>query len=182
MKQHTSITTALLILPLLIPSVTEAASIQYGNVTSVSVTTVEDDDGMSGAAKGALLGGMIGPRRRGLNRGVIAGAAVGAAADDGDYETHYTYSVDFVDSSGSVQVRTEQGDIREGDCVSIEQGKHVNIRRVSAVHCEHQTSTPPDHHTQAAKDCDQAKQELRMAETDEELENAVKKARVLCED
>ena len=34
----------------------------------------------------------------------------------------------------------------------------------------------------AAVDCDQAKQALMVAETDEDLEVAMKKARVLCED
>ena len=137
---------------------------------------------MSGAAKGALLGGIIGPRRPGVNRGVLAGAAIGAAADDGDMETVYTYTVDFVGNSGSAHIQTEQGDIRKGDCVSVEQGKHVNIRRVSAVHCEQQTSSPPSHHTQAAVDCDDAKQELMDADSQEELDRAIQKARVLCED
>ena len=182
MKQYIYISAALLILPLLIPTETIAASIQYGMVSSVSVTTMQDDDGMSGAAKGALVGGMIGPRRRGINRGVIAGAAIGAAADDGDTETVYLYTVDIIDSSSSIRIQTEQGDIRDGDCVSVEQGNHVNIRRVSAVHCEQQTSAPPAHHTQAAVDCDQAKEELKAAETDEELKAAIQKARVLCED
>lgn len=182
MKQYIYIPAALLLLPLLMPQETIAASIQYGEVTSVSVTTTEDDDGMSGAAKGALVGGMIGPRRRGINRGVIAGAAIGSAADDGDTETVYLYTVDYVDGSGSIQIQTEQGDIRDNDCVSIEQGQHANIRRVSSVHCEQQTSAPPAHHTQAAEDCDLAKQELMAAKTDEELDLAIQKVRILCED
>jgi hypothetical protein len=182
MKHYIYIPTALLLLPLLMLAETFAASIQYGIVTSVSVTTIEDDDGMSGAAKGALIGGMIGPRRRGINRGVIAGAAIGSAADDGDTETVYLYTVDYVDSSGSIQIHTEQGDIRDGDCVSIEQGQHANIRRVSTVHCEQQTATPPAHHAQAAEECDLAKQELMAAQTDEALNIAIQKVRVLCED
>lgn len=182
MKQCIYIPSALLLLPLLMPSETIAASIQYGQVTSVSVTTIEDDDGISGAAKGALIGGMIGPRHRGINRGVIAGAAIGSAADDGDTETLYLYTVDYVDSTGSIQIKTEQGDIRDGDCVSIEQGQHVNIRRVSTVHCEQQTATPPEHHAQAAKECDLAKQDMMAADTQEAQDIAIQKARVLCED
>lgn len=180
--RHKFLIAGLPLLLVLMPLAVDAAAIQYGEVTAVSMTTLEDDDGMSGAAKGALVGGMIGPRRPGLNRGVLAGAAIGAAADDGDTETVYSYTVDYIDGSGSVHVQTEQGDIREGDCVSVEQGKHVNIRRVSAVHCEQQTSTPPAHHAQAAVDCDQAKQELMDADSEEELDLAIQKARVLCED
>jgi hypothetical protein len=74
-----------------------------------------------------------------------------------------------------------QGDIRDGDCVSIEQGQHANIRRVSSVHCEQQTSTPPAHHAQAAEECDLAKQALIAADTDKALDIAIRKVRVLCE-
>ena len=132
--------------------------------------------------RGDLLGKAIGPRRRGINPGVIAGAAVGAAADDGDTETLYLYTVEYVDKSGSIQVNTEQGGFRDGDCVAIEQGQHTNIRGVSSVHCEQQTATPPAHHAQAAEECDLAKQELVAADTDEALNIAIQKVRVLCED
>jgi hypothetical protein len=50
------------------------------------------------------------------------------------------------------------------------------------VHCEQQTATPPAHHTRAAEECDLAKQELMAADTNEELDIAVQKVRILCED
>lgn len=180
--KRTDLLIGLLLGTALVPVAAFAASVQYGEVTAVSVSTYEDHDEVSGAVKGGLLGKAIGPRRPGVDRGVIAGAAIGAAADDPDIHTSYLYSVEFVDGSGALQIQTEQGNIRQGDCVSVEQGQHANIRPVSSVHCEQQTSEPPAHHTNAAKECDMAKQELMAADTGEEVDIAVQKVRVLCED
>ena len=182
MSRSIRIAAAFLASALLMPEGAGAATIRYGEVTSVSVTSTEDDDHVSGAVKGGLLGKAIGRRRPGVDRGVIAGAAMGAAADKADDKSLYLYTVQLVDGDGTIRIHTEQGDIRQGDCVSIEQGEHANIRRVSSVHCEHRTSAPPPHHAQAAKECDLAKQELMAASTDEEVDIAIKKVRVLCED
>jgi hypothetical protein len=84
---------------------------------------------------------------------------------------------------GHASVTTEQVDIREGDCVSVETGDHANIRRVSSCHCEVKSkSKPPAHHVSGASDCQSAKNELKKAQTDDAVELAVKKVRVLCED
>ena len=182
MRHNKYLLAALLLVPLMTSAPVMAASVQYGEVTAISVSTHEDHDEVSGAVKGGMLGKAIGPRRPGLNRGVLAGAVIGAAADDDDSYTSYLYTVAYVDGSGTLQIHTEQGDIRQGDCVSVEQGQHSNIRRVSTVHCEQQTSEPPEHHAQAARDCDLAKQELMAAETEEALDFAIQKARILCED
>ena len=180
--KRTNLLIALLIGFILIPATAMTATVQYGEVTAVSASTYEDHDEVSGAVKGGMLGRAIGPRRPGVNRGVIAGAAIGAAADEPDIHTSYLYTVDFVDGSGAIQIQTEQGNIRQGDCVSIERGQHANIRPVSSVHCEQQTAEPPAHHASAAKECDLAKQEMVAAESQEELDLAIQKARILCED
>ena len=86
-------------------------------------------------------------------------------------------------TGGQASITTEQTDIREGDCVSVEQGDHANIRRVSSYHCETNTeSKPPEHHAAAASNCQSAKDELTKAQTDDAVELTVKKVRVLCED
>lgn len=68
----------------------------------------------------------------------------------------------------------------------VEQGENANIRRVSSYHCEqgekNKKLEPTKNHTAMANYCQQAKSQLAKAETDEEIENAVKKVRVLCED
>ena len=81
-----------------------------------------------------------------------------------------------------IKVSIEQQDIRIGDCVAVESGQHTNIRRVGSVHCEAKTQPKPlSHHQQVANDCQTAKDELSKAQTNEEVDLAVKKVRVLCE-
>ncbi len=83
--------------------------------------------------------------------------------------------------AGTTIINTEQQDIRTGDCVSIEQGSYSNIRRISSVHCETKTQIP-QHHKSSSIDCEKAKHELTNAETDEAINMAAKKVRILCED
>ena len=159
----------------------QAVSINYGTVEAVS--TVEKDSKHAG---GAMAGGMIaaiasGPRRKGLKiaASAAAGAAIQGAATSG---TMQLYSVSLV-TGGTVQITTEQTDIREGDCVQVEQGDSANIRRTGSVHCESTASAdnPPDHHQRGADQCDAAKQELTDADTDDEVDRAVTKVRTLCD-
>ena len=130
---------------------------------------------------GGLIGGLVGPRRhRGLR--VVAGAGIGAAiqgsATGGVLQQ---YSVNLV-SGGQTIISTEQTEIRVGDCVAIEQGEHANIRRVSSYHCETKSTKTAEHRQAGADNCQQAKNELNQADTDEAITNAAKKVRVLCED
>ena len=160
---------------------TEAISIDYGTVESVS--TVEKESKHAG---GAMAGGMLaavaaGPKHKGLKiaASAAAGAAIQGAVTGG---TVQLYSVSLV-TGGTVQITTEQTDIREGDCVQIEQGENANIRRTGSAHCESSASAdnPPDHHQQGADQFDAAKQELMDAETDDEVDRAVTKVRTLCD-
>ena len=147
-------------------------SIQYGAVQNVATTTT-DSKHAGGALMGGLIGAAIGgPRHRGLRvvAGAAAGAAVQGAATGGD--RLYIYTVELNGGNGSVQVTTEQDDIREGDCVSVEQGEYANIRRVSTIHCQRQTASAPPHHESVAKECDTAKQELASAETQDAVDIA----------
>jgi hypothetical protein len=76
--------------------------------------------------------------------------------------------------------------IRVGDCVSVEQGRHANLRRVSAVMC----STPASHpaypamhnaNVQESAECNEAKQELLAANTEQATAIAYKKMQALCQ-
>ncbi len=160
----------------------QSVSINYGTVEAIS-TVDKDDKHAGGAVVGGLVGALVGgPRHRGLR--VLTGAAVGAAVQSSTTKgTLQLYSVTLV-SGGIVQMTTEQTDIRIGDCVQVEQGQYSNIRRTGTVHCEsggYVDSPPPAHHVQLSQECDAAKQELGTAETDEAVDLAIKKVRVLCE-
>jgi len=144
-------------------------------------STTVDSKHAGGALAGGLIGGLIGPRRhRGLR--VVAGAGIGSAiqgsATSGVLQQ---YSVTLV-SGGQSIISTEQTDIRTGDCVSVEQGEQANIRRVSSFHCETKNTETAEHHQSGADNCQQAKDELNQADTDNAITNAAKKVRVLCED
>lgn len=158
-----------------------AVQIDYGVVDSVGTTT-KDSKHAGGALAGGIIGGLIGPRRhRGLR--IVAGAGIGSAVQGSATSgTLQEYSVNL-NSGSQVIINTEQQDIRSGDCVSIEQGDHANIRRVSSYHCETKNQSEfPQHHQEAADNCQLAKNELTKAETDQAITNAAKKIRILCED
>jgi outer membrane lipoprotein SlyB len=165
----------------LFASSTQAVTINYGIVTSVG-TVQKDSKHAGGALAGGMIGALVGPRRhRGLRMvaGAAAGAAIQGAATSG---TLQQYTVDLV-GGGLAVVSTEQADIRLDDCVSVEQGQYANIRRVGAIHCDGSDfGSPPDHHVSVANYCDVAKAELTNAETDDQIEFAMRKVRLLCED
>ena len=161
-----------------------AVTINYGIVTSVQTVEKEARHGGGALAGGLLAATLAGPRHRGLKiaTSAAAGAAIQGAATSG---TSTQINVKLVEG-GQVTITTEQQDFREGDCVMVEQGEHANIRRASSYHCEQgdktKKSEPTKNHTTMANYCQQAKSELAKAETDEAIEKAVKKVRVLCED
>ena len=101
------------------------------------------------------------------------------------FEVRYG-TVDFDDNS-ITKVVTESGGIVQGDCVAVELGQTANIRRTSAVHCEHRAhealADPIVHakrQTEAAE-CHAAKQMALQATTEVATDIALKKVRVFCE-
>jgi outer membrane lipoprotein SlyB len=175
------VATVLLTLLSSIPATSFAVDIAYGTVKAVE-EVAEEDSVASGALVGGLLGAVVGGRDPGLNRGVVAGAAAGAAIDHAGQDTHFVYTVKLTANGERVNVKTEQDGIRMGDCVVLERGDHVNIRSVSSVHCEQPTQSPPEHHANMANQCNAAKQQLVDANTEDAINAAVQKVRVLCED
>ena len=159
-----------------------AIMMQYGTVTSVQLVK-KDAKHAGGALAGGMMGAMIaGPRHRGLKiaTSAAAGAAIQGAATSGQIPM---YTVALF-GGGTVQITSDQQDMRPGDCVVVEQGKHANIRRVGSVNCDpvNKPAKAPEHHSAAAESCQSAKNELVEAETDEAIDHAVLKVRTLCED
>ena len=155
-----------------------AITINYGTVTAVS-TIEEQSKHAGGAVAGGLLGAAFaGPRRHGLKiaTSAAAGAAIQGAATGG---TVQQYNITLV-TGGTELISTEQVDIRVDDCVAVEQGEHTNLRRVGSAYCDgtHE-GDPPKQQQDAAGNCDAAKDELAQADTDDEVDIAVEKVRVL---
>lgn len=75
-------------------------------------------------------------------------------------------------------IDTELDDIIVGDCFVVEKGRYANIRRVAKINC--QVKQQPEHHVQAAGNCQKAKDEQNKAKTDDEVDEAVIEVKTLC--
>ncbi len=161
-------------------------AVAYGTVENVQQVQMQ-----ANYAEGSLIGGALGLLAASHYSagsqalGAIAGAGLGALVAKETAGTANQYTIRLVDGS-TVQVVTDQKDIDAGDCVSVEQGDHTNIRRVSSAMC----STPPSHPAypamnasvqQISADCATAKQQLLHATTEQETNIAYKKMQALCD-
>ena len=160
--------------------------IHYGTVETIERVKIE-----SSAPQGAVMGGIVGGATSGHHhrgRHAVTGAVAGAlltAILEGDRKA-FKYTVELDD--GSLQkIITEQGGLVEGDCVTVEIGQTANIRRVPAVHCEHtdhEVMSEPIVHAKRQSDaaeCHAAKQIALQAQTEEEMDIALKKVNVFCD-
>lgn len=146
----------------------------------------------SSAAGGALVGGIIGynlntdkskskQRRRTAGGAVLGGAARRSA--EGDL-SGMEYTVKITDGS-VVKIVTDQTQIHQGDCVAVEQaGESANIRRVDNTMCEKESESAIKQIEQEikeeAQECLDAKQQMLNAETEEQMDIATRKIKMLC--
>lgn len=164
----------------------QVIAVQYGTIENV-----QQVDMKAAYGKDSLLGGALGllAASTGSTTTQIAGAALGAGlgalVGKETAGTGQRYTIRLVNGS-DVAVVTEQANMEVGDCVSVEQGEHTNLRRVSSVLC----STPASHPayasmhaaaTQWAGDCHKAKADVLNAKTQAETDIALRKMRALCE-
>ena len=89
----------------------------------------------------------------------------------------------------AIQIATEQTEIRVDDCVFVEEaGGTANIRRAPATACEPesqqvmQDAAIIEEMQEEASECAAAKQELVDADSDEAIDRAVRKVKLLCYD
>jgi len=167
----------------------QMASIRYGTV--VGMQTVDLRAG--NPAKGALVGGAFGAalskksasktKRR---QNAMIGAAIGGIAAASKKKTGRRYSVRTIDGT-VIQILTEQTGIRVDDCVIIEEaGGSANIRRTAMSACDVASQSlmnSPEIRAELqeeAAECTAAKDGLVNAETDEQMDLAVRKIQILC--
>ena len=157
-------------------------SVAYGTV--IGVERVQLD---SNARTGAVVGGLAGLAIRGggrTTRSMARGAALGGVGtrvmEGSNQATEYTVRLT---NGRDVRMITDDSSIRMGDCVSVEQGRSGNIRRVSSVHCQDpQAAEPSPDHVAEATACDQAMQALAEATDEAAIELNLRRVRILCED
>ncbi len=193
-----SASTAVALLALtLIPAVAEAQSrVQYGRVTNVVATTVNNSTHQN---VGTLVGGGIGIAS-GNSGGSRALRGVGGAAAGRGVGTltgraqAFEYTV-LVAGGATTRIVSDQAGKRVGDCVAVEQGQFNNIRLVPDARCNPppapRPAAPaparapapvavPPAEIKAASACDQAKTQVLSAETDEAFNLAERRMRLLC--
>jgi len=170
----------------------QSMSIQTGWVVGAEAVNLQ-----SQAGRGAAVGGMVGlaatSRNRGSSRrmrntmiGAATGAAIAGGAQGNLNGMQYTIEV----GAGSrIVVVTDQTEVRIGDCVNVEQAGSgtANVRRVSTYLCEAAANDAIDEDLQtqlgaAADLCLAAKERLLDAETEAEVEAAIARVHILCDD
>ncbi|MBT9494027.1 MAG: hypothetical protein IV107_17165 [Paucibacter sp.] len=177
--------------------------VQYGRITNVTATQVNSG---SSQTVGTLVGGGIGlasgSGQSGSNRALrtVGGAAAGRGIGGMAGRTQaFEYTV-LVGGTTTTRIVSDQAGKRVGDCVAIEQGQFSNIRLVEDARCNPppaRTAAPAPHPARApaqpvvpvtvtpaaiesASACDQAKEMLLSAETDEAFTLGERRMRLLC--
>ena len=186
---------ALLVLAYSGPSVAQRAGQSVTQQIGI-VIGAQAVDLQSAAGGGALVGGTLGAvttsSRAGSSRrarnaiiGGAAGAALASRAQGNRNGMQYTVEI----SPGTrITVVTDQREIRVGDCVIVEQGGTgmANVRRASPSLCEASAEDEIDEEiyeelNELADLCLRAKERLLDAETDEEIEAAIRRVNILCD-
>jgi len=167
----------------------QVVSVQYGVVTSGQRVHLQSSAVPAGAVVGGTLGLVSasgkggGKKARNSLIGAVAGGAIAGVARGEN--PGMLYDVRLAGNSGSIQIVTDQREIRIGDCVAVERARETgNIRRVSNAYCDpaHQeaVSAVVDASKQDAHECAEAKQALVDAETVDAANLAGVKVRLLC--
>lgn len=169
------------------------ASISVGTVVKVENIDLSSQN----APAGALVGGMLAYHTTGSKRssstkwgraaaGAVAGGAI-ARAREGDLSGKL-YTVDL-GSGRSIQVVSDQTEIKQGDCVIVEEAKdQANVRRADPTACEPESepvmasSDVQEELQEEASECLAAKEEMLAAETDEQFNLAQRKMDIFCND
>jgi outer membrane lipoprotein SlyB len=195
---RTSMAIALMALALAAQTAHAQTRVQYGRITAVTPTTVNDSTARNvGTVIGGGIGLATGSGQSGSNRalrtavGATAGRQVGGMATRSQA---FEYTV-LVGGTNTVRIVSDQAGKRVGDCVSIEQGQFANIRLVPDSRCAPPprpaaapapapaaapAPAPEAADVQAATACEQAKQQVLDAATDEAFTLAERRMRLLC--
>lgn len=166
----------------------QSVSIQYGKVAGAREVDLQS----SAVPAGVLVGGTLGlasasgkSSSKKARNAIIGAAATGAVAGAAQgRQTGVLYQVDL-GQSGSIQVVSDQREIRTGDCVAVERtGDTANIRRVSTAYCDKANESAvravAGEAAKDAEECAAAKQQLVEAKSPEDVDMASRKITLLC--
>jgi hypothetical protein len=168
----------------------QSVSIQYGTVVGSQPIDLTSGAVPGGAVVGGTLGLISGSGRSASRqaRNAVVGAAAGAAVAHGSQGSTKGTLYDInLQSQGTMQIVSDQREIRQGDCVAVEKaGQTANIRRVSAGYCDNANQAAvnavAENAADDAQECHDAKQQLVDAQTTQAADLAGKKVSLLCND
>jgi hypothetical protein len=159
-------------------------TIEYGHVTGIEVTTKE-----SAMARNMVIGSLVGWAVDGSSSGALSGAVAGFAITslvENDKRV-FAYTLNFPDGSAKT-IAVDRPDVSIGHCAALEQqGEHVNLRPVSAVHCEDDTFKNDsdehggEHRQTAAEKCSEARKTLAEGGKNLDVQAALRNMRAYCD-
>ena len=162
-------------------------AVRYGTVLETEDVKLKGTAAGKGAVFGGLVGMAAGHNQSGKNQrtSAAAGAALGAIIARAAEGSHKAEGYTIRMTSGEViKVIQDHGDIRVGDCVSVEQGRTTNVRHVASELCGgpqlHSDPAVAEHHANQADACQQAKDQFLAANDEESIAVAEKKVKILC--
>ena len=158
-------------------------TIHYGHVVGVEVTKE------SAMARNMLIGSLVGWAVKGNSSGAISGTVAGFAITslvENDKRV-FAYTVNFADGTQET-VAVDRPDLSIGHCAALERdGDHVNLRPVSAVHCEDESKMNDadepggEHRLTAAEKCSAARKTLTSGEPGADIRAALRNMRAYCD-
>ena len=174
----------------LIPTLADAQSrVQYGRITNVVPTTVNNSTAQNvGTLVGGGVGLATGSGQSSSNRALrtLGGAAAGRGVTTlATRSQAFEYTV-LIGGRTTTRIISDQAGKRIGDCVAVEQGQFSNIRLVADARCNPApapASAPAvaaSAEVEAATACEQAKMQVLNADTDDAFALAERRMRLLC--
>jgi outer membrane lipoprotein SlyB len=169
----------------------QSATVRTGTVTAMRSVDLNDGNAIKGALVGGAFGAALTRSSKGSGRrdkNAAIGAVLGGAAAASKTRPGRVYTV-TTNEGTMIQVATEQTEIRVDDCVFVEEaGGTANIRRAPATACDPASQQVMkdaaiiEEMQEEASECAAAKQELVDADSDDAIDRAVRKVKLLCYD
>jgi outer membrane lipoprotein SlyB len=169
----------------------QSVTVRTGTVTGMRSVDLNDGNALGGALVGGAFGAALTRSSKGSSRrdrNAAIGAVLGGAAAASKTRPGRVYTV-TTNEGTMIQIATEQTEIRIDDCVFVEEaGSTANIRRAPATACEPASQAVMkdaamiEEMQEEASECAAAKQDLVDADSDEAIDRAVRKVKLLCYD
>jgi len=169
----------------------QSATVRTGTVTAMRSVDLNDGNAIKGALVGGAFGAALTRSSKGSSRrdrNAAIGAVLGGAAAASKTRPGRVYTV-TTNEGTMIQIATEQTEIRVDDCVFVEEaGGTANIRRAPATACDPASQQVMndaaiiEEMQEEASECAAAKQELVDADSDDAIDRAVRKVKLLCYD